>query len=104
MRFAPSVDIINALQAQGAKIKAYDPFAMKNAQKVLKDVIYCNDPYEVAKDSEALIIITEWDEFRNLDLGRIKELLRLPIIIDGRNIFDPQKMTELGFIYRSIGR
>ncbi|MDW7988352.1 MAG: UDP-glucose/GDP-mannose dehydrogenase family protein [candidate division WOR-3 bacterium] len=104
MRFAPSIDIINELQARGAKIKAYDPYAMNNAKKILKDVTYCNDPYEVAKNSEALVIITEWDEFRNLDLMRIKELLKLPIIVDGRNIFDPPKMAELGFIYRSVGR
>jgi UDPglucose 6-dehydrogenase len=104
IRFAPSIDIIDNLQKKGAIIKAYDPHAMNNARKILKDIIYCNNPYEVAQGSDALTIITEWAEFKNLDLLKIKELLKLPIIIDGRNIYNPQEMVKLGFIYRSIGR
>lgn len=104
MRFAPSIDIIAKLTSRGAKVKAYDPHAMENAKKIITNIEYCNNPYDVAKDSDALAIVTEWDEFKKLDLVKIKSLLKLPIIVDGRNIFDPKTMAELGFIYRSIGR
>jgi UDPglucose 6-dehydrogenase len=104
MRSAPVIDIIATLQHEGASIKAYDPEAMQNARKMLKDVRFCRDPYEVARGSDALAIITEWDEFKVLDLDRIRKLMNHPIIIDGRNIFDPEKMEEKGFIYKSIGR
>ena len=104
IREAPSVDIINGLQKEGAKIKAYDPVAMETAQVILKDVQYCLNPYEVAEGSEVLCIITEWNEFKELDLGRIKSLLKQPLIIDGRNIFDLELMRQLGVRYISIGR
>uniref|UniRef100_A0A7C3UPF9 UDP-glucose 6-dehydrogenase n=1 Tax=candidate division WOR-3 bacterium TaxID=2052148 RepID=A0A7C3UPF9_UNCW3 len=104
MRFAPAITIIDRLAKEGAVIKVYDPKAMENAKKVLPPVIYCSSPYEVCADSECLLILTEWEEFKNLDLKRVKELLRLPIIIDGRNIFDPEVMRNLGFIYRGVGR
>ncbi len=104
MRFAPSIDIINRLLKEGAVVKAYDPAAMENAKRILPNLIYCTNPYEVCEDAESLLILTEWDEFKNLDLKRVKELLRLPIIVDGRNIFEPDKMRELGFIYRGVGR
>jgi len=104
MRFAPSIDIINSLKEHGAKIKAYDPQAVKNARSILKDVTFCKSPYDVAKNSDALAILTEWHEFEVMDLARIKKLLRKPLIIDGRNIFDPGKMKKLGFRYVSIGR
>ena len=104
MREAPSIGIISLLRKEGAKIKAYDPQAMKNAEAVLHDVEFCQNPYDVAKDSEALIFITEWDEFKNLDLPRVKQLLKQPIIIDGRNIFDPAGMERLGFSYQGMGR
>jgi len=104
MRFAPSIDIINKLKTAGAKIKAYDPHAMNNAKKIIFDIEYCQNSYEVAKDSDALVIITEWQEFKELDLNKIKEQMKLPIVVDGRNVFDPKTMEELGFIYRSIGR
>lgn len=104
MRFAPSIDIIAKLTAAGAKVKAYDPHSMENAKKVITNIEYCNDPYEVVKDCDALAIITEWDEFKKLDLTKIKSLLKLPIVIDGRNIYDPKTMEKMGFIYRSIGR
>jgi UDPglucose 6-dehydrogenase len=104
MRLAPSIDIIARLQKEGAKIKAYDPQGQELARAIMPDLTYCNDPYEVAGDSDCLAVITEWDEFKKLDLKRIKELLKLPIIVDGRNIFDPKQMEEMGFIYRSIGR
>jgi len=104
MRFAPSIKIIGLLQKRGVRIKAYDPKAMEKAKKILKNVEYGKNLYQVAEGSDALIIVTEWDEFKNMDLKRIKELLNQPIIIDGRNMFEPEKMKKLGFVYKSIGR
>ncbi|MFH1369618.1 MAG: UDP-glucose/GDP-mannose dehydrogenase family protein [Elusimicrobiota bacterium] len=104
MRFAPSIDIIRMLQAKGAKIRAYDPAAAEKAKETLKNVRFCKDPYETAKGADCLAILTEWDEFKKLDLNRIKKLLKLPIIIDGRNIFDVEKMEKLGFTYKGLGR
>ena len=104
MRFAPSIDIINALQKEGANIQAYDPEAMENAKKILKGVTYCKDAYEAAKGADALIILTEWNEFKELDLKKIKSLLNNPLIIDGRNIYGPAIMKKEGFKYISIGR
>jgi len=104
LRYAPSLDIIFILQKEGAKIKVYDPVAMDNARKVFNNVTFCRNPYEVAENSEALVILTEWEEFKNLDLRKIKGLLKNPILIDGRNIYDPQSLKELGFTYRGVGR
>ena len=104
MRFAPSIDIINHLQKEGAKIRAYDPEAMENAKKVLKNAEYCKGPYEAAENADALLILTEWNEFKELDLGKIKNLMKNKMIIDGRNIYDPEEMKKLGFRYISIGR
>jgi len=104
MRFAPSIDIINALQKDGAKIRAYDPEAMSRAKPVFQKVTFAKNPYDVAKDADALVILTEWDEFSKLDLKRIKKLLRAPIIFDGRNMFSPAEMKKLGFQYYGIGR
>ncbi len=104
MRFAPSIDIIKTLQNEGAKIKAFDPKATEKAKEVLKNVVYCKNPYEVAKDADCLAILTEWDEIKKIDLKKIKKLLKHPIIIDGRNIFEPKQMEKLGFIYKGIGR
>lgn len=104
MRDAPSVDIIRALLAGGAQVKAFDPVAMKRAQEVLPEVTYCRDTYEVATDSDALIFITEWNQFRSLDLNKIKKAMRQPLIIDLRNIYEPQKMRQQGFTYVCVGR
>ncbi|MBU4457635.1 MAG: UDP-glucose/GDP-mannose dehydrogenase family protein [Candidatus Omnitrophica bacterium] len=104
MRSAPSVDIINCLKEGGARIKVYDPQAMKNARSILKGVTFCKDPYETARASDAIAIVTEWHEFRVMDLRRIKKLMRNSLIIDGRNIFDPERMQRLGFRYVSMGR
>ena len=104
MRFAPSIDIINHLQEEGAKIKAYDPEAMENSKKLLKDIEYCKDPYEAAENAEALLILTEWNEFKELDLDKIKNLMKTKLIIDGRNIYNPEEMKKLDFKYISIGR
>lgn len=104
MREAPSIYIIKKLQGKGAKIKAYDPKAMENARAILEDVEYGQNPYEIAKGSDALVVITEWGEFKNLDLSKVKRLLNQPVIIDGRNIYDPQKVRELGFRYQGVGQ
>jgi len=103
MRYAPSIDIINHLLSEGAKVVAYDPVAMENARRVLPDIEYRENPYDVADGADCLAIVTEWDEFKNLDLEKIKSLLKTPIIFDGRNIFKKEKMEELGFIYKGIG-
>lgn len=104
MRLAPSVDIIKMLQAKGANIKAYDPAANNEAKHFLKEIKLCRNAYDAAKDSDCLVILTEWDEFKNLDLKKIKKLLKVPVVIDGRNIFDPEKMKKMGFVYKGIGR
>jgi len=104
MRSAPSIDMINMLKHFGAKIKAYDPKAMPIAKNILKDVKFCKDAYEVAKGSDCLAIVTEWDEFKNLDFKKLKKLMNQPVIIDGRNMLSRHKMAELGFEYYCVGR
>ncbi len=104
MRFAPSITIIKELQRQGAKIRAYDPVSMARAKPIMPDIEYCEDPYQVAQGVDAVILVTEWEEFRNLDMKRIIDSMRQPVFLDGRNIYDPAKMKEFGFIYMGIGR
>ncbi len=104
IREAPSIIIIEELQNMGAKIHACDPVAIENAKNVLNDVMFFENPYETIRDCDALIVATEWNEFRNLDMRAVKILLKNPIIIDGRNIYDPKEMTDLGFKYMGIGR
>jgi UDPglucose 6-dehydrogenase len=106
MREAPSIPIINALIERGAMIKAYDPVAMEESRKVLNSskMEYCSNSYDVADGSDALVFITEWNQFRKLDMEKIKELLKQAIIVDLRNIYDPQKMRDMGFHYVGIGR
>lgn len=104
MREAPAIDIISKLKEEGAHIKAYDPKAMENAKTVFSDIEYCQNAYEVAKGSDALVIITEWAEFKSLDLQKVKSLMKHPVIIDGRNIYEPAEMKQLGFLYRGVGR
>ncbi|MCW9098127.1 MAG: nucleotide sugar dehydrogenase, partial [Ignavibacteriaceae bacterium] len=104
IREAPSLKIIEELQNLGAKVHACDPVAIESAKNVLKNVKFFQNPYETIRDCDALIVATEWNEFRNLDMRAVKILLKNPIIIDGRNIYDPKEMRELGFKYMSIGR
>ncbi|MEE9272067.1 MAG: UDP-glucose/GDP-mannose dehydrogenase family protein [Robiginitomaculum sp.] len=104
MRDSPSIPIIKKLVASGASIRAFDPEAMQEAKRELPDITYCRDPYECAKGGDALVIITEWDQFRALDLTRIKELLNAPTLIDLRNIYSPDNMAARGFNYTSVGR
>lgn len=104
MREAPSVEVIKSLQDQGVAILAYDPVAQEEAKKITKNVTFIDNPYDAVKDADALVICTEWDEFKEIDLDRIKSLLKSPIIIDGRNVYDPKEMEKLGFEYVSVGR
>jgi len=104
VREAPALEIIHLLQNEGAEIRAYDPAAMKNAARILRNVAFCKDPYSVAEGADALVLVTEWNEFKHLDFQRIVGLMRQPIFIDGRNIYDPKTMQSLGFIYYGIGR
>jgi UDPglucose 6-dehydrogenase len=104
IREAPSIYIIRELQKEGVKIRACDPTAVENARCVLKDVTYCKDAYETADGSDALMILTEWKEFRELDLSEIKKQMNSPVIVDGRNVYDPAKLKGLGFTYVSVGR
>ena len=104
MREAPSIEIVHLLQHEGVQVKAYDPVAMENARRVLPDVTLCSDPYELAQGCDAIVVITEWNEFKHLDMARIKPLMRQPVLVDGRNVYDPMVMWELGFTYRGMGR
>lgn len=104
MREAASITIINGLLAEGAIIKSFDPVAMTEAKKILPNITYCNDTYEAVKDCNALIFLTEWNQFRSLDLEKIKNLLKEPVIVDLRNIYEPTKMEEMGFKYFGVGR
>jgi UDPglucose 6-dehydrogenase len=104
IRESQPIDIIRMLQADGANVKAYDPVAMENAGKVLQNVKLCEDAYETAEGCDAIILATEWNEFKNLDLKQLKETMRQPVIVDGRNLYDPERMHKLGFTYRGVGR
>ncbi len=104
MRDSPSIPLIQGLQKRGAKIRAYDPEAAENAKKIFDGVTYCSDAYETADGADALVIATEWNEFRALKLERIKRLLRTPLIVDLRNVYDPQRMKAEGFQYVCVGR
>ena len=104
MRDSPTIPIIKGLQAAGAKIRAYDPQAMENARKIFVDVVYCDDPYQTAEGADALVIATEWNAFRALNLQRIRKALRQPVVVDLRNVYDPQRMRSEGFAYTSVGR
>lgn len=104
MREAPSITIINKLQELGASVAAFDPEAEHVAKKIFKGVEYARTPYEALKGCDALVIVTEWDEFRNLDMSKARSMMRKPIIFDGRNIYSPKEMKELGFAYHGIGR
>jgi UDPglucose 6-dehydrogenase len=105
IREAPAVFIAQQLLARGARVRAYDPVGMENASKVLAgDVAFCADSYEAAQGSHALIIATEWNQFRNLDLDRMKALLAAPVLLDLKNIYDPDRMRDKGFRYFGVGR
>jgi UDPglucose 6-dehydrogenase len=104
MRDSPSLDIIPSLQAAGAAVRAFDPAGMAESKKLLSGVTYCDGPYHAMDGAHAVVLLTEWDEFRALDLKRAKELLKAPVFVDLRNVYRPQTMTDAGFAYSSIGR
>jgi UDPglucose 6-dehydrogenase len=104
MRDAKSIEIINLLLKEGAIIKAYDPVAMENAKKMLPKIQYCSNAYDVAEGADAIIVITEWREFKLLNMERIKKIMNKPVIFDGRNIYDSERTRKMGFEYYSIGR
>jgi UDPglucose 6-dehydrogenase len=104
MRDAPSIDIAKSLIANGATVRAYDPVAMQVAQPLMPEVCMCPDPYTVTQDCDALMILTDWNEFKQLDFERIRGLMNGAVIIDGRNVYDPKAMAKMGFTYRGIGR
>ncbi|MFZ0533384.1 MAG: UDP-glucose/GDP-mannose dehydrogenase family protein [Anaerolineales bacterium] len=104
MRDAPSITIAQKLQSDGATVRAYDPVAMQVAQALLPGVVMMPDPYTLAQDCDALVIMTEWNEFKQLDKPRLRDLMRHPVIYDGRNIYEPDEMVKFGFIYRGVGR
>jgi len=104
LREAPSLDIAKVLLAAGAHVRAYDPAAVEGARALLPEIEYSSDAYAVAEGADALVLVTEWNEFRFLDMARVKASMRKPVMVDGRNIYDPSIMRSLGFTYRGIGR
>ncbi len=104
MRDSPSLAFLPALCEAGATIRAFDPEGMAEAKKLMPDLDYCSDPYQAMEGADAVILVTEWNEFRALDLGRVKRLMRRPLVIDLRNIYNPDEMTAAGLTYHSIGR
>ena len=104
MREAPSITIVQKLQADGATVRAYDPVAMQVAQPLLPGVEMMPDPYTLAQGCDALVVMTEWNEFKQLDKPRLRDIMRQPVLYDGRNIYEPEEMVRTGFIYRGVGR
>jgi UDPglucose 6-dehydrogenase len=106
IRESPAISIVEGLINEGAQIQAYDPAAMERAREMLpaRSMLFVNSAYEAAEGADALLVLTEWDEFKHLDYARIRRLLRYPIIVDGRNLLSPEEMRKLDFNYLSIGR
>jgi UDPglucose 6-dehydrogenase len=104
IRFAPAIDLVNQLLSEGALVRAYDPQAMDRSRATLPQIEYAKSAYDAATDAEALLIATEWDEFRKLDWPRIRDVMARPLVIDGRNLLSPREIRGLGFEYRSFGR
>ena len=104
MRDSPSVDISNSLVEAGAKVRGYDPVARHTAAPLMPSVEIYDDVYKMTEGCDALVVVTPWNEFKQLDLEKVKGLLKTPTIYDGRNIYDPKVMREMGFHYRAIGR
>ncbi|RMH28236.1 MAG: UDP-glucose/GDP-mannose dehydrogenase family protein [Candidatus Hydrogenedentota bacterium] len=104
LRDAKSLEVIRGLQQRGAKIRAYDPVAMENAKAILQDVVFCKSAYDAAENVDAVVIVTDWNEFKLLNLDKLREKMKQPIIFDGRNIYQPERVKKYGFEYVSIGR
>ena len=103
-REAPRVNILKAMLAGGARVKAYDPVAMDNAAEMLPEVTFCRTAYDVAKEADALLLVTEWNEFKQLNWEKICGFMRQPIVVDGRNLYDPAELAARGLIYWGVGR
>ena len=105
MREAKSIDVVRRLLELGATVRAYDRGATENARTVLPAaVVYCESPYDAAAEADAVALVTEWNEFKFLNLERLRAVMRRPIVFDGRNLWEPERMRRLGFEYHSIGR
>jgi UDPglucose 6-dehydrogenase len=104
MREAASIDIAGYLMEAGASVRAYDPVARHGASGILPSVQMFDDPYEMARDCDAVMVVTEWNEFKQLDLEKLKSHMKTPVVFDGRNIYDPAMMKRMGFEYRGMGR
>ncbi len=104
IRDAAAIEIIHMLQNEGAHVRAYDPQAMENASKVLKHVTLCENPYQVAENADALVLATEWNEFKQLDFGKLKASMKQAVILDGRNLWDSETLKKQGFVYMGVGR
>jgi len=104
MREAPSIPLVTGLLDMGATVRAHDPVGMEQARKELPDIEYCEDPYECVRGADALVIVTEWGQFRALDLDRVKRTMAQPVVVDLRNIYRADDMAAHGFVYESIGR
>ncbi len=104
MRDAPSLPLITALQDMGAKVRAYDPIGMEQAKPMLGNVTFCDDAYTCAEGASALVIVTEWEQFRALDFGRLKGVMERPVLVDLRNVYRPDEIARHGFVYESVGR
>jgi UDPglucose 6-dehydrogenase len=104
MREAPAVDIIRGLSQKGARIRAYDPVASANARKELPEIEYCDSPYATAMGADAVLLLTEWNEFKQVDLGRVARSMKRPVLVDGRNLYEPAEVRRHGFVYAGVGR
>jgi UDPglucose 6-dehydrogenase len=104
VRESPALTLIGQLLEQGARVAAYDPEATANARHIFPDIEYARTPYEAARDASAIVVMTEWDVFRTLDLPRVRTMMKQPLIVDCRNIYDPEEIVRLGFSYSGIGR
>jgi UDPglucose 6-dehydrogenase len=104
MRESPASEVGRLLLQEGVQVKGYDPVAMPSTSRLLPDLQLAQDPYDLAAGCDAVIVCTEWNEFKHLDMARIKEIMRQPFIVDGRNLYEPEEMKRLGFVYRGVGR
>jgi UDPglucose 6-dehydrogenase len=104
VRFAPSIALVKSLLDEGAEVKAYDPEAMQKAKSEIPNITYCSDPYQAAEGADAIVVVTEWEEFRRLDWGRLRAAVERPLVVDGRNMLDAQELARHGFHYISVGR
>ena len=104
MRESPAIEIVHGMIERGASVRAFDPVAMEESKHYIKGVEYATDEYDAIKDADAMVIVTEWNQFRALDMDRVKSLLRSPKIADLRNVYEPEDMRELGFEYVGVGR